>query len=100
MLVLSRKKQESVVIGGPELCQRILKVTVLEIVGQKVKLGFDVDPDIPVHRLEVWERICGGRQTDETNHDTAALVTHVAAGRSETDHAILNQETRGGQDDA
>ena len=32
-------------------------VTVLEIRGRKVKLGFDVAAEIPVHRQEVWERI-------------------------------------------
>jgi carbon storage regulator CsrA len=57
MLVLSRKSQESVVVGGAGGFERLLKVKVLEISGEKVKLGFDVDSEIPVHRLEVWERI-------------------------------------------
>jgi len=57
MLVLSRKNRESVVIGGADGFERLLKVTVLEINGGKVKLGFDVDSDVPVHRAEVWERI-------------------------------------------
>jgi carbon storage regulator CsrA len=35
----------------------VLKVTVLDIKGGKVRLGFEADPDIPVHRLEVWEQI-------------------------------------------
>ncbi len=57
MLVLSRKNQESVVIGGDDGIHRLLKVTVLGIRGTQVKLGFEVDPDVPVHRSEVWERI-------------------------------------------
>jgi carbon storage regulator CsrA len=57
MLILSRRNQESVVVGGAGGFERLLKVKVLEISGEKVKLGFDVDPDIPVHRLEVWKRI-------------------------------------------
>jgi carbon storage regulator len=57
MLVLSRKNQESVVIGAADGLHRLLKVTVLGIRGTIVKLGFDVDPDIPVHRSEVWDRI-------------------------------------------
>lgn len=57
MLVLSRKNRESVVIGGGGGLERVLKVTVLEIDSGKVKLGFEVDSDIPVNRLEVWERI-------------------------------------------
>ena len=69
MLVLSRKIQESVVVGVSDGFQRILKVKVLEIRGEKVKLGFDVDPDVPVHRLEVWERIFGNGRLDSPNHD-------------------------------
>jgi carbon storage regulator CsrA len=57
MLVLSRKNQESVVVGGGNSLHRLLKVTVLDIQGTKVKLGFEVDPGVPVHRSEVWERI-------------------------------------------
>ena len=57
MLVLSRKNQQSVVVGGANGFQRLLKVTVLGIRGGNVKLGFEVDGDVPVHRLEVWERI-------------------------------------------
>ncbi len=57
MLVLSRKIQEAVVIGGSNGFNRLFKVKVLEIRGTNVKLGFEVDPDVPVHRAEVWERI-------------------------------------------
>ncbi len=57
MLVLSRKDQESVVIGGTDGFHRLMKVTVLGIRGTKVRLGFEVDADVPVHRAEVWERI-------------------------------------------
>ena len=57
MLVLSRKNRESVVVGGADGFQRLLKVTVLDIRGTNVKLGFEVDASVPVHRSEVWERI-------------------------------------------
>ena len=57
MLVLSRKSQESVVVGGADGTHRVLKVTVLDIQGSHVRLGFEVDADVPVHRSEVWERI-------------------------------------------
>ena len=60
MLVLSRKTEESVVVGGCDGFQHTLKVTVLEITGRKVRLGFEVDPSVPVHRSEVWEQICAG----------------------------------------
>ena len=45
------------VVAGGGGFQGLLKVTVLEVTGGKVKLGFEVAADIPVHRLEVWERI-------------------------------------------
>jgi sRNA-binding carbon storage regulator CsrA len=52
MLVLSRTNQESVVIGGVDGYHRLLKVKVLGIRGTSVKLGFEVDPDVPA---EVWD---------------------------------------------
>jgi len=58
MLVLSRKKQESVMVGGGNGSEQLLKVTVIDISGGRVRLGFDARADLPVHRTEVWERIC------------------------------------------
>ena len=57
MLVLSRKNQESVVVGGADGIHRLLRVKVLEIRGANVKLGFEVDPDVPVHCSEYLERV-------------------------------------------
>ena len=57
MLVLSRKSQESVVVSGTDGVRRLLKVTVLGIQGTNVKLGFEIGPEIPVHRSELCERI-------------------------------------------
>ena len=58
MLVLSRKSRETVVVGGGGGFPGLLKVTVLEVAAGKVKLGFEVAADIPVNRLEIWERKC------------------------------------------
>src|SRR4051812_10784937 len=63
MLVLSRKSQESVVVGGPGGGERLLVVTVLEIGNGMVRLGFEADRSVAVHRREVWERICDGAET-------------------------------------
>jgi carbon storage regulator CsrA len=62
MLVLSRKSNEAVVIGGDAGFERLLVVRVLEISGGKVRLGFEVDEEIPVHRWEVWARVRNGDQ--------------------------------------
>ena len=52
MLVLTRKPEESVVIGDG-LCV----VTVTEIRGDKVRIGFEAPSHIPIHRKEVWLRL-------------------------------------------
>jgi carbon storage regulator len=57
MLVLTRKTQESVVVGGSVNSDPTMIVTVLEIRGGRVRLGFDVPKDVPVHRQEVWKRL-------------------------------------------
>ena len=59
MLVLSRKCQE-VVVGGSDGFEPLLKVTVIEVNGGTVRLGFEAAANVPVHRLEVWERIRAG----------------------------------------
>jgi carbon storage regulator len=56
MLVLSRKSCESIIVGDHGGSTRqFLKVTVIEIRGDKVKLGFEAAGDIRVHRWEVWK---------------------------------------------
>lgn len=75
MLVLSRKNQESVVVGGAGEFQRLLKVTVLAIKGGTVKLGFEVDADIPIHRSEVWDRINADLQAGSATQSPVAPLT-------------------------
>ena len=60
MLVLTRKNRESVVIGQPGEMQIALEITILEIEGGRVRLGFEADTKLPIHRREVWDRICNG----------------------------------------
>lgn len=60
MLVLTRKNRESVVIGRPDEMQVVLEITILEIEGGRVRLGFQADTRMPIHRREVWDRICNG----------------------------------------
>jgi carbon storage regulator len=64
MLVLSRKNQESVVVGADDGLGSRMKVTVLEIGRGRVRLGFEVNKDVPVHREEVWERLRTSRPRD------------------------------------
>ena len=57
MLVLSRKSNEAIVIDGK------IRVTIVAIRGQCVKVGIDAPPSVPVHRSEVWQRIERETQT-------------------------------------
>jgi carbon storage regulator len=51
MLVLSRQRDESIVIGGN------IVVTIVDIRGDKVRLGIQAPTEIPVHRREVFEAL-------------------------------------------
>jgi carbon storage regulator len=51
MLVLTRKRNESIVIGDD------IEVSVLGVAGEKVRLGIDAPRDIPVFRMEVYLEI-------------------------------------------
>jgi carbon storage regulator len=51
MLVLSRKKNESIVINND------ITIVVVEIRGDKVRLGVEAPKEVPVHRQEVYEAI-------------------------------------------
>jgi len=51
MLVLSRHRDESIIIGDDVV------ITIVDIRGDKVRLGIDAPQDIPVHRREVYEAI-------------------------------------------
>ena len=57
MLVLTRKTEQSIAVGGATGLEHLLKITVLEVGNGRVRLGFEVDASVPVHRWEVWERI-------------------------------------------
>jgi carbon storage regulator CsrA len=61
MLVLTRKNRESVVVLKNEAGEPMLKITVLEIEGGRVKLGFEAEQRLPIHRQEIYERILRDR---------------------------------------
>jgi len=51
MLVLSRQKDESIMIGDN------VEITIVDVRGDKVRLGISAPREIPVHRREVYEAI-------------------------------------------
>lgn len=57
MLVLTRKKKESIVIYDPANPAYKAVVQIVEIRGDKVRLGIVADRDVTVHRQEIHDRI-------------------------------------------
>jgi carbon storage regulator CsrA len=75
MLVLTRKSHESVVVGCSNSIAPILTVTVLEIKGAKVRLGFKAASDVVVHRSEVWARLDANGPPDNPARNPGAPVS-------------------------
>ncbi len=53
MLALSRRKNESVIIGDN------VEITIVDVSGRRVRLGISAPKDISVHRKEVYNEIQG-----------------------------------------
>lgn len=64
MLVLSRKKDEKIVIGDN------ISIMVVEIRGDKVRLGIEAPREISVHRREVYDAI-KRKESEETETESA-----------------------------
>lgn len=60
MLVLSRKKNENIVINDD------IVITIIEIRGDKVRLGVQAPKEVPVHRQEIFDAI----RRDKANQDS------------------------------
>lgn len=67
MLVLSRHRDESIMIGDDVV------ITIVDIRGDKVRLGIEAPQDIPVHRQEVYDAI-------QRENRKASQVTTEATG--------------------
>jgi len=67
MLVLTRKTNENIVIGDDVV------VTVIDIRGDKVRLGIEAPKSVTVHRREVYDRIKeSDREKDSPRQDAAS----------------------------
>jgi carbon storage regulator len=65
MLVLSRKRDEQIVIND------LITITIVEIRGDKVRLGIEAPADVPVHRREVYEALRRGiERASESNQES------------------------------
>lgn len=78
MLVLSRKRDEKIVIGDS------IVITVVEVRGDKVRLGIDAPTEIPVHRQEVFDAI---RREESAAGSGQPAVSNTAHCRLPTAHS-------------
>jgi carbon storage regulator len=69
MLVLSRKKNESIVINND------ITIVVVEIRGDKVRLGVEAPKEVPVHRREVYDAIKRNEQLSKGTDPTSEAGT-------------------------
>jgi carbon storage regulator len=51
MLVLGRNKSEVIMVGND------VRITIVDVRGDKVKVGIDAPETVKIHRLEIWEKI-------------------------------------------
>ncbi len=77
MLVLSRQRDESIIIGDN------IVVTVVDIRGDKVRLGIQAPPEISVHRREVYEAIQREKKLKEGQQANPSAHPEVS-GQKET----------------
>jgi len=62
MLVLSRQRDESIIIGDN------IKITIVDIRGDKIRIGIDAPAEIAVHRQEIYEAIQRDKQAGTTGN--------------------------------
>lgn len=67
MLALSRKANESIIIGND------IEVTILEVKGEQVKIGIKAPKSIPVYREEVYQQIKESNKEAASDAVTANL---------------------------
>jgi carbon storage regulator CsrA len=67
MLILSRKNDEAIVVGGLKAFEHTIKITILGVKKGRVELGIEADADVPVNRFEVWEQIRA--EVEKSIHD-------------------------------
>ncbi len=81
MLVLSRQRDETIIIGDD------IEITIVDIRGEKVRVGINAPPHVSVHRKEVYEAIKREKQA-QADASGAAIPGKVdsLAGRKHPTH--------------
>jgi carbon storage regulator len=73
VLVLTRKSNQSIMIGDD------IEISVLAVMGEKVRIGIDAPRSVPVFRREVYVEIQDDRDGDGDDEEEAGRALHMAA---------------------
>ncbi|HOJ10379.1 MAG TPA: carbon storage regulator CsrA [Clostridiales bacterium] len=77
MLVLTRKKDQSIVIGDN------IEISILEIVGDQVRIGIDAPKNVAIHRKEIYLEIQEeNRKAAESNTISQAALNEILKGKN------------------
>ena len=94
MLVLNRKQNQQILIDGE------IKVTIIKVHGNKVRIGIDAPEEVSVHRSEVADRIRASSpatlQPLRRTPDAGSRLTNLSSSRSKTSDSreVRHQEPR------
>ncbi|MGE5294730.1 MAG: carbon storage regulator CsrA [Solirubrobacterales bacterium] len=86
MLVLSRQKDESIMIGDE------VEITIVDVRGDKVRLGITAPKHIPVHRREIYDAIQREKAQGADGVAQAENVTGPADKAEESTHKKAPQK--------
>jgi carbon storage regulator len=86
MLVLSRRSQESVVVASADGYSCLVKVTIVGIRGERVRLGFEATLEVPVHRWEVWQQMA--EQRDRARNGASSGIAEITPAERTNRHRL------------
>lgn len=89
MLVLSRQKDESIMIGDE------VEITIVDVRGDKVRLGITAPKNIPVHRREIYDAI--QREKAQKDGELHAGDTEAADRSGDAAHQKTDKPERASQ---
>jgi carbon storage regulator len=90
MLVLTRRREETIVIGGD------IEVVVLHVGHEGVKLGVRAPKDVPVHRGEIFEQVAAQNRVAATgNRPDEKLLAALRRGRKNATAGVVATEAFG-----
>ena len=85
MLVLSRYKDQSIYIGDD------IVVTIVDVRGDRIRLGVEAPPNVPVHRQEIYEQI---QREKFSQNDADSRASYTRNDRVELDREGFSEEIR------